>query len=182
MPRKNFELEVAIPEGVEVSVDNGVFTVKGDKGEVTRDLFHPRIDAKVENGNIVFHVENCTNRERKLVHTYRGHVKNLFKGASEGIKYKLQVCASHFPMDVNYNNNELQVENFIGERTPRTLEIPEGVDVKVDGDEIILEGVDKEKVGQTAGSIENLCKRRGYDRRVFQDGIYIIEKDGKELV
>ena len=53
--------------------------------------------------------------------------------------------------------------------------------VNVKGTDIIVEGVDIEKVGQAAGKIEQLCRITNKDRRIFQDGIYIVEKNGKEL-
>lgn len=181
MAKEDYKLEFAVPEGVDVEVDAGVFVVKGEKGEVTRNLFHPRIQARVEDGKVVLEAKKSTSREKKILHAYRTHVKNMFKGVSEGITYKLKVCASHFPMTVNFNNQVLEVKNYIGERTPRTMKIDENVDVNIDGEEITLEGVDKELVGQTAASIEKLTRRGGFDRRIFQDGIYIIEKDGKVI-
>jgi len=56
------------------------------------------------------------------------------------------------------------------------------VKVSVDGHFVIVEGVNKEKTGQTAALIEKLTRRAAFDKRVFQDGIYIIEKDGKPVI
>ena len=53
--------------------------------------------------------------------------------------------------------------------------------LKVNKEEIVVSGIDKEKVSQAAASIETLTRRQGFDRRRFQDGIYIISKDGKKL-
>ena len=84
-------------------------------------------------------------------------------------------------MNVSLNNDELQIKNFFGEKIPRILKIKEGADVKVEGEIITIESMDKEKAGQIAADIETLTKRSGFDRRIFQDGIYIIEKAGKEV-
>jgi len=54
--------------------------------------------------------------------------------------------------------------------------------VTVDGHFIIVESVNKENAGQTAASIEKLTRRAAFDKRVFQDGIFIIEKDGKPVI
>ena len=53
--------------------------------------------------------------------------------------------------------------------------------VKVEAKDVIVESVDKELAGETAASIEELTKRPGFDKRIFQDGIYIYYKDGKGI-
>ena len=53
--------------------------------------------------------------------------------------------------------------------------------MKVKGQEIIVEGIDKEATGQTAANIEQATRITKWDRRVFQDGIYIVEKAGKPI-
>ncbi|HDL15060.1 MAG TPA: 50S ribosomal protein L6, partial [Euryarchaeota archaeon] len=73
--------------------------------------------------------------------------------------------------------NEVIVENFLGERVPRKTEIFGICKVKVKGQEVTVEGINKEDVGQTAARLEQLTKIKGKDRRIFQDGIYLIEKD-----
>ena len=105
----------------------------------------------------------------------------MIKGVSEGHIYKLKICSGHFPMNTAVNGNKFVVNNFLGEKTPRELDIKEGASVKIEGDIVIVEGIDKELVSQTAASIEILTKVKGKDKRIFQDGIYITEKDGKEI-
>ena len=84
-------------------------------------------------------------------------------------------------MNVSVSNNKLSVKNFFGEKVPRVLQLKSGVDVKVEGDLIHLTSTNKEDVGQVSADIEQLTRRPGYDTRIFQDGIYIINKDGKHL-
>ena len=84
-------------------------------------------------------------------------------------------------MNVSVKGLKLVVKNFIGEAVPRTLLFKEGATVKVEGDIIIVTGINKEIVAQAAASVEQLTRRVGFDRRIFQDGIYIVEKDGKSL-
>ena len=84
-------------------------------------------------------------------------------------------------MNVSISNNELIVKNFLGEKVPRTLKIKEGTTVKVEGDNIIVESTNKEIAGQVSADIEQLTRRTGYYSRIFHDGIYMINKDGKEI-
>ena len=84
-------------------------------------------------------------------------------------------------MTVTISDNKLHVKNFLGEKVPRVLNLKEGTTVKVDGALIHVTSSSKELAGQVSGDIEQLTRRPGFDTRVFQDGIYIINKDGKEL-
>ncbi|PKP59023.1 MAG: 50S ribosomal protein L6 [Candidatus Altiarchaeales archaeon HGW-Altiarchaeales-2] len=92
--------------------------------------------------------------------------------------YKLKLVFSHFPVSLESKGSELVIKNFLGEKAPRKAKILDGVDVKVKGKDLTVEGVDIEKVSQTAANIERAGKILHKDRRVFQDGIYIVEKDG----
>jgi large subunit ribosomal protein L6 len=85
-------------------------------------------------------------------------------------------------MNVSASNGKFIIKNFIGEKVPRTVELNSRVKVSINGDEVIVEGQDKDLVGQTAADIEQLTRRPGYDKRIFQDGIFIVEKAGKRLI
>ena len=65
--------------------------------------------------------------------------------------------------------------------TARKLELSKEVDVKVNGDTIVVTCPDKEMAGTVASRIEGLMRRPGFDPRIFQDGCYIMSKSGKEL-
>jgi large subunit ribosomal protein L6 len=171
--------ELEIPQGIHVHLENGVFHIKGVKGETSRALHLPGINAKVESNKIIFQSTNATQREKRMIMTFIAHLKSLFKGAAHGHTYRLKVCSSHFPMTVSAKGNTLEIKNFFGEQVARTTAIPAGVSVKVDGQLITVEGVNKELVSQTAAQIEQTTKRPGFDKRIFQDGIFLIEKDGK---
>ena len=69
---------------------------------------------------------------------------------------------------------------FLGEKTPRVLKIKNGVEVKIEGDIVVISSPNREFGGQTAASIEVLTTRADYDKRIFQDGIYITEKPARE--
>ena len=174
--------EIDIPEGVEVEIiDKGNMTVKGPKGTNTRTFKDALVKFKVEDRKVILDVPKATKREKSRIITYTKHIHNMINGTTEGFTYKLKVCSGHFPMAATVSNNQFTIKNFIGEKCPRTIPIKEGADVKVDGDTITVESVNKEICGQVAADIESLTRIRDKDRRIFQDGIYIIEKNGKAI-
>lgn len=172
---------VEIPEKVTVNIDNGLFKVKGPKGEVSRRFVFPKIQITVEGKNIVFFAKKPTKREKAAIFSTEAHLKNMFKGVTEGCIYKLKICSGHFPMKVSYKGNVLEVKNYMGETVPKKLIIKPGVELKIQEPEIIVSGVDKELTSQVAASIEQMTRRANFDRRIFQDGIYITSKDGVDI-
>ena len=79
-------------------------------------------------------------------------------------------------MGVNIENNVLVTKNFLGEKIPRRAKLYPDVKVEINGDIVKIIGVNKESVGQTAANIESSTKIKKRDRRIFQDGIWIIKK------
>ncbi len=173
--------EVEIPEGVEVTVEGNLVRVKGPKGELERELKYPGVKIFEEDGKVVVFKEFPRRRDIAIARTFKAHIANMIRGVTEGFQYKLKVLYSHFPMTVKVQGDEVLIENFLGEKNPRRAKILQGVTVKVMGQEIIVESIDKEKAGQTAANIEQATKINKRDRRVFQDGIYIVEKAGKPI-
>jgi large subunit ribosomal protein L6 len=97
-----------------------------------------------------------------------------------GFEYKLKAVYSHFPMTIRVNGNQMTITNLFGEKVPRVAALPWSpaeVEVKVQNKtDVTVSGADREKVGQTAANIERSCRIKNRDRRVFQDGIYIVSK------
>ena len=178
MKEKKMTRELEVPEGVDVKADKGIVTAKGKKGECKKHLIDPKISIEAKEGKVIFTAKNATKRQKTILGTFYSHVENMVKGASEGHVYKLKVCSGHFPMNAAVSGKEFVVKNFLGEKKPRVLKLKEGVDVKVEGEAVTVESCDKELAGQTAADIERLTKITNRDRRIFQDGIYITEKDG----
>jgi large subunit ribosomal protein L6 len=179
--KKALEKEILI-ENVTIKSDGKDLVVKGPKGEIRRKIFDPSVKVEVMPDKVLLSPnKKGTKRESKIIRTFVAHIKNMIKGVTEGHIYKLKICSGHFPMNVSISNNEFIVKNFIGEKVPRKIPVKKGADVKIDGFSINVTGIEKEIVSQMAASIEELTKRPGFDTRIFQDGIYIIEKDGKEI-
>jgi len=180
--KQDLREELEIPEETTIKIEKGFFMVKGQKGELQKKLYNPRISVRIIGNKIVFESKKATKREKKLIKTYLAHLKNMISGVNQIHSYKLRVCSGHFPMSVNMRGNMLEIKNFVGETVPRTLLIPKEVNVRIEGQYVTVEGVNKELTSQIAAQIEKLTRRPGYDKRVFQDGIFIIEKDGKPVI
>lgn len=168
--------EILIPEGVDVEIEGARIHVKGPKGELERNLSHPKILIEKKDNKIEIKCELPRKKEKALVGTFAAHIQNMIKGVKEGFVYKMKILYSHFPIKVSVKGNEIIIENFLGEKHPRKAKIFGNVKATVKGDEIILEGINREEVGQTAANIEHATRVKKRDIRVFQDGIYITAK------
>ena len=183
--KKKIEKKIEVPDNVEVNIDGSKVKVKGPLGELERSFkLKENIYLKKENNkDVIIGCEKATKKEKKLINTTAAHIKNMIKGVVEGFEYKLQVCFSHFPISVEFDKEKglLLIKNFLGENKERVAKILPDVDVEIKNDIVIVKGIDKEKVGQSAANIENATRIKAKDRRVYQDGIWIIEKAGKKV-
>jgi large subunit ribosomal protein L6 len=100
----------------------------------------------------------------------------MIKGVTEGFEYKMSIVYSHFPMQTKVEGKTVVISNFLGEKKPRIAKIVGGTTVKVSGNSVVVSGINKEDVGQTTANIEQKTKIKRFDPRVFQDGIYVVEK------
>jgi large subunit ribosomal protein L6 len=181
MKFKNYKIEISIPEGVEASVEKNLVLVKGPKGEVQRLLESKTVKISTKDGALELLAPVATRREKRMIGTFSSHIKNMMQGVKEPFVYELKVCSGHFPMNVAIKGDEFSIKNFLGEKIPRTLKIKQGVKVNLDGTTINVESVNKEKAGQVAADIEQLTRVTNRDRRIFQDGCWIVSKAGKAI-
>jgi len=181
MPSDKIMKEIELPDTAIAVFDGQYLSVKGPKGEAKRYIKGRSVSIRVDNKKIIFESGRSTKEDKKMIGSLVAHVKNMIKGSAQGHNYILKICSGHFPMNVSITGNRLTIKNFLGEKVPRVLQIKDGAEVKVDGDIIHITSISKETAGQVSADIEQLTRRPGYDTRIFQDGIYIINKDGKEL-
>ena len=181
--RPDLKEEIKIPEGLTASIEDHILIIKKGDNELKREL-SPLIQIKVEGDKIILENKKVTKREKRILGTFVAHIKNIIKGLNEKFKYRLQAVSVHFPMtlSIDKEKNELLVKNFLGEKTDRRIKLVNGVDVKINKDIIEIESSDKELAGQCSANIEKGTKVRNRDRRIYQDGIYIIEKPGRVLL
>ncbi|RLI07422.1 50S ribosomal protein L6 [Candidatus Bathyarchaeota archaeon] len=171
------ESVVDIPEGVTVRLEGKKVTVAGGKGELVRDFSHAKVKLTLEGDKLRVWAVNPRKREASLVNTLATHVRNMIKGVTQGFTYKLKIVFVHFPTTIRIQDRKVIIQNFLGERRPREAAIVGDVKVSVQGDDIIVEGIDIEEVGQTAANIQQATRIRRKDLRKFLDGIYVYSKE-----
>jgi large subunit ribosomal protein L6 len=175
------ERVVEIPEGVEVSIegDNAkgyTITARGPMGENSRFLKFRGVYVERDDGKIRIYAKEERSRLKAMVGTFSAHIRNLIRGVKDGYEYRLKVVYAHFPIKLKVEGDEVVIENFLGEKHPRRAKIVGKCKVEIRGQEIVVKGIDKEECGQTSANLEQATKIKNRDPRVFQDGIYIVQK------
>ena len=169
---------VTVPKGVTFALAGHRLIAKGPLGTVERPFPVDAIDLGTAHGVATLTLKLPAHRKRSqaLLKTWAAHLRNLAGSLTLGVEARLKVVAAHFPMKVQVKENHLLIENFLGEKHPRSSDLLPGTTAKVDGDFVVLSGYDLEQVGQSAANIERAVHIRDYDPRVFQDGIYLVER------
>jgi len=171
------ENSVTVPEDIDLTLDGHKVAVTGTNGKVERDFGHTKLNLEYKDGVFRVWAENPRKKQASLVNTITSHVKNMIKGVTEGFTYRLKIVFIHFPMNMQVRGNRLVINNFVGEQKPREAKILEGVQIHVEGDDILVTGPDIEKVAQTAANIQQATHIRNKDLRKFLDGIYVYKKE-----
>ena len=176
--RPKFAEEVVpVPEGVTVEVvDPVTIKVKGPLGELVKSFRNAGVRISMAEGGLLVRVYGRGKRVDAMMGTFRATFRNMVTGVTKGFTYRLKVVQTHFPMNLKVQGDRLVIENFIGERYPRVVELVPGVKVVVRGEEVIVTGIDREAVGLVAGRIEQATKIKRKDLRKFLDGIYVYQK------
>jgi large subunit ribosomal protein L6 len=142
---------IALPKGVEVSVNGAVVKVKGPKGAVERSI-HNTIGLKIENSQISV-VQNTQEGDARFHGLTRTLVANMVKGVSEGFSKTLTLVG------VGYRaaQNGKSVTLSLGYSHPIEFTPPAGIEIKVDKQtNIVISGPEKEVVGQVAATIRGM--------------------------
>jgi large subunit ribosomal protein L6 len=168
---------IQVPDGVDVSLAGRKVTVKGDKGTLTRDFSYVPISIDVNGKTIRVWAEWPRKKEASLVGTIHSHIQNMINGVQKGFSCKLKIVFSHFPISVKVQGKTVLIENFTGERRARKAKILGDVQVKVQSEDIVVQGLNLGDVSQTAANIEQATKVKKKDPRVFLDGIYVYERN-----
>jgi len=170
-------LPVAIPAGVTVEAKNGVITVKGAKGTLTQDYDAKNITVTVEGASVSVTRANDNKDVRAKHGLYRALLANMVKGVTEGYKKTLVIVGVGHKVAKQGNKVVLNV----GYSHP--VEIFETEDIKLEcpsQTEIVVSGIDKEKVGQYAATVRSIRKPEPYHGYGIHYSDEVIErKEGK---
>ncbi|BAK47770.1 MAG: 50S ribosomal protein L6 [Lachnospiraceae bacterium] len=151
-------MPIAVPAGVTVTIaENNHVTVKGPKGTLERTL-PAEMTIKQEGEEIVVSRPNDLKKNKALHGLTRSLLNNMITGVVEGYKKELEVNGVGFRAQKSGKKLTLN----LGFSHPVEMEDPEGVEVAVDGNKIIVSGIDKEKVGQYAAEIRDKKRPEPY--------------------
>ena len=167
---------IVLPAGVELTNNDNVVTVKGPKGELTRE-FSKDIEIRVEGTEVTLHRPNDS-KEMKTIHgTTRALLNNMVIGVSEGFKKELEMRGVGYRAQLQGNKLVL----VVGKSHPDEVEAPAGITFELPNPTtIVISGISKEKVGQTAAYVRSLRSPEPYKGKgIRYVGEYVRLKEGK---
>lgn len=166
---------VTIPAGVTIKSDNGLLTVAGPKGTLSRTM-KPDVVINLEEGQVTL-TPGTTPAAPALWGTYTAHLRNMIEGVTTGFTKVLEIEGVGYRADVKGNNLNLSV----GFSHPVVMEIPEGITAVVEKGVITITGADKDLLGQFAANVRKVKKPEPYKGKgIRYQGEYIIRKQGKK--
>ncbi len=170
------KMPVAIPSGVDLTVDGRSVTVKGPKGELARQ-FHERVVIAVDDGEATV-TRQDDSRESKALHGLsRALLANMVEGVSAGYRKELEIVGVGYRAALKGRDLEMQ----LGFSHPVSYSAPEGITFEVpEQTKIIVSGIDKELVGQVAANIRKIRPPEPYKGKgIRYSGEYVRRKAGK---
>ena len=174
---------IAIPEGVEISLSEGIITVKGKKGELTQEM-DSCVEMKIEDNTITFNRVSNAPEHRSKHGLYRSLVYNMVIGVSEGFKKELEVIGVGFRAVAK---GQL-LEMALGFSHAVIIEIPSEIKLSSASEKgkapiVTLESHDKQLLGQVASKIRSLRKPEPYKGKGIRYlGENVRRKAGKAAV
>lgn len=144
------KMPVEIPSGVNVEIKGTTVTVKGPKGELTK-TFHPDMRIVQENGRILVHRPTDNRIHRSLHGLTRALIANMVQGVSQGFRKELVIEGVGYRAEMRGSTLVL----YVGYSHPVEIHPPEGITITVErgAKNVIVEGIDKEVVGEVAAKI-----------------------------
>jgi large subunit ribosomal protein L6 len=170
--------EILIPAGVKVTNKNGIFTVAGPKGTLSK-IFRSDIVISATDKSVKLDIKRNDKFSQSLWGTYASHIKNMIKGVEtpyqkklilEGIGFKSEVKGKEFHFALGFSH-------------PVIVPIPEGITATADKNNIMITGIDKELVGNFTAAIRALKKPEPYKGKGMRyENEIIRRKQGKKTV
>ncbi|WP_216831075.1 50S ribosomal protein L6 [Alkalihalobacterium elongatum] len=167
---------IEVPSGVTVTLNNNVITVKGPKGELSRNV-HPEMDVKVEENQIVIERPSDNKEHRSLHGTTRSIISNMVEGVTKGYEKGLELIGVGYRATKSGSKLVLNV----GYSHPVEIEPEQGIEIEVPSNtKVLVKGIDKERVGAIAANIRSVRLPEPYKGKgIRYEGEYVRRKEGK---
>lgn len=167
--------KIAIPEGVTITEENGIVTVKGPKGSLTTNLVKG-ITIKVEDN--ILEVLRANDNYKPMHGTINANINNMITGVTHGYEKKLEIIGVGYRFTLKGNVIVISA----GYSHPVEMQIPEGITVEVPSNtELTIKGIDKEKVGEFAANVRKVRQPEPYKGKgIRYKDEHIIRKEGKK--
>jgi len=175
---EEIKAEIPIPENVKAEIRDNVIIVEGRLGKLKKNIMKIPVVVVIQDKNIIIRPHGKRKKDLAITNTAKSIIRNMITGVEKGFTYRLKIVSAHFPMSVKLKGDKVNIENYFGERSPRTSQIVgETTKVTVGGEDVIVQGPSLEDVSQTAANIELSANMKRKDHRVFLDGVYIYSKE-----
>jgi len=166
---------IAIPKGVEVTVNESIVTVKKGSKSIDVDT-HGRVGVEVTDGNVNFSLVGEESQDKAFWGTYRALTNNAIIGLNEGFKKSLEINGVGYRAAVKGSVLELQ----LGFSHPINFEISKDIEITVEKNIINIKGSSKQEVGQVAAKIRGFRPPEPYKGKgVKYTDEHIVRKAGK---
>ncbi|PIR96461.1 MAG: 50S ribosomal protein L6 [Candidatus Doudnabacteria bacterium CG10_big_fil_rev_8_21_14_0_10_42_18] len=169
---------VIIPDGVKAAFKDGILSVTGPKGELTL-VVHPKVMLNMTDKEITVDVPKKEDKKQKaLWGLFRSLVNNLMEGVTKGYEKKLEVNGVGFK--VASTGTKLVLN--LGFSHPIEIEVPQGLEAKVEKNVISISGADKQLVGQFAANVRELKKPEPYKGKGIKYSDEIVRRKAGKVV
>lgn len=168
---------IVLPEKVTATYADGVLTIKGPNGELSRPV-RSEVALSMDENGLLFTPAKDTKEARALWGTYAAHARNMITGVTEGFKKILEIEGVGYRAEAQGNS---KIKILAGFSHPVELTAPQGVEVATEKGVITISGIDVEAVGQFAADIRGVKTPEPYKGKgIRYRGEYIIRKQGKK--
>ncbi|HBX42519.1 MAG TPA: 50S ribosomal protein L6 [Deltaproteobacteria bacterium] len=170
------KVPVAIPAGVAVEIKDGILSVTGKRGTLSRPIPDP-VNVEVKEGLAIVSLRPGGESARNLYGLYRTLVANMVKGVAEGFTKTLEIVGVGYKAEMKQN----ALQMALGYSHPVIFPLPKGVSAEVEANTVIkVSGADKELVGLTAAKIRSFRKPDVYKQKgIRYRGERLLKKVGK---
>jgi len=167
---------IKVPESVKTEIQNGKIIITGAKGLLDFS-YRPEISVELFNGEIIVKKVSNSKKAPALWGTTARIIANMIEGVTEGFEKQLELNGVGFRMALQGR----KIDMALGFSHPVEVTIPEGIEVKIEGNILTVSGIDKQKVGQLAASVRSLKPAEPYKGKGFKYvGEVIIRKEKKK--